>query len=334
MKISSMGGALSCSGLLLVTTFLASCASPAEREERRQNAFDLSGQYLVSQDEKSEVPMKFHISNQRSRYDIVVDLERMAEMTDDEMQLLAEEEIPLDLVKEAFLDRSFKLGEGRDMLEGGENISDDFGETSRFFVCSAAVSYVKPEDIKYDISYCLTGKAKRNETEIYGRLSLSVVKVEDDPESTNPEDKRVVHRSVAKNYRTTLDGRFVDQYVGQWSGDVYESVSDAGGSLNRLAAIQIQKAEGPEALILRPTHVTEILWEDKRYLYDEAESTITIASIEEEDYPAVHIVFKGPNSARIILAAQIWSLGDLTGSVILIEGDDQTDLASFRMKKD
>jgi hypothetical protein len=334
MKIRSMGGALPCSRVLLVTTFLASCASPAEREERRQNAFDLSGQYLVSQDEKSEVPMKFHISNQRSRYDIVVDLERTAEMTDKEMQLLAEEEIPLDLVKEAFLDRSFKLGEGRDMVEGGENISDDFGETSRFFVCSAAFSYVKPEDIKYDISYCLTGTAKRNETEIHGRLSLSVVKVEDDPESTNPEDKRVVPRSVIMNYQTSLDGRFVDQYIGQWSGDVYGAIGDVEGSLNKLATIQIQKAEGQEVLILRPTQVTEILWEDNRYLYDEVESTIMIASIDEEDYPAVHMVFKGTAGARIILAAQIWSLGDLTGSVILIEGDDQTDLASFRMKKD
>ena len=170
--------------LLSLCLFLlfSGCISEEEKEVRRGNAFDLSGRYQTLGN--SEVDMNFEIVNEEEgNHNIAIALERVGVLVDKEKTFLSELErnhgivIPL----EEFSNRFFivALGKGSPFLDfsGGENISDDFGKSSRFFVCSSLSDYesnkVDKINPKLKINYCLSGTIEKGSNIVVGNVELS-----------------------------------------------------------------------------------------------------------------------------------------------------------------
>lgn len=165
--------------LLFISYFLYGCSvSKEEKEARRENAFDLNGSYQTIA--YSEVSLHFDITNENGKSDILVVLDRIGDLTEKEKRFLSELENGHDIVitPETLLNQ-LVLGKGRSFIDftGGENISDNFGKTSKFNVCSDTVqsynSNQRPSpgeenrrNLRLEIGYCFSGTVKEDSKEI------------------------------------------------------------------------------------------------------------------------------------------------------------------------
>ncbi|HEX4924069.1 MAG TPA: hypothetical protein VFV50_08285, partial [Bdellovibrionales bacterium] len=132
-------------------TMLSACASEAEKEARRQNAFDLAGTYTATIKTGSSLDFVMTVTNETGRHDVLASLERPNALTNQESSLLAKHGINAATVS-TFYGRTLVLGRGKqNELEGGENISDDFGESSRLRVGSDVLKYDQTRDIFYSL---------------------------------------------------------------------------------------------------------------------------------------------------------------------------------------
>ena len=186
--------------------FLSACVSEEERQARRDNVYDLSGKYQTVED--SEIQFSFEVTNESGKHDIFVTLNRTTPLTDEERELLSKLKQDHNLSDETIFNQPTQItfGKGSSIVsyfEGGDNISYDFGKSSRFHVCSSDNPEYKSnkqeadkKDIILKIRYCLTGSVKKESKEIIdGRLILSVYsyyhkliqKEESQPETTEGE---------------------------------------------------------------------------------------------------------------------------------------------------
>ena len=169
--------------LVVLGVFLVGCLSPEERKARQDNAFDISGNYQTVED--SEEQFQFEITNQNAKHDIFVKLNRDS-LTDKEKKLLSKLKTEHSLTSDDILNPPTEMtfggsGSSELDLDGGDNISDDFGKTSKFFVCfDNAPKYTSnrkeegKKNIELHISYCLSGLIKKESKEIVeGKLTLS-----------------------------------------------------------------------------------------------------------------------------------------------------------------
>ena len=168
------------------SAFLSGCISPEERKARQDNAFDISGNYQTVED--SEVPFQFEITNQDAKHDIFVKLTRSNSLTEKEKELLSKVKTEHGITSDDILNQPTEITFGEKSgldLEGGDNISTDFGKTSRFFVCSdntpeyeSAKKEADKKDLRVRVYYCLSGLVKKEsknmvEGELILRASLS-----------------------------------------------------------------------------------------------------------------------------------------------------------------
>ena len=143
--------------------------------------------------------MNFTITNQNVKHDILVQLNRTSPLTDQEKEFLSEmakehgvsaETLTSKPFPTTFGEKSDFLGLGEAISGGGDNISDNFGKTSRFHVCSDNPSEYEskktveeadsfdPEkeikNVKLRISYCFSGTVKKESKNVIeeGKLSL------------------------------------------------------------------------------------------------------------------------------------------------------------------
>ena len=168
------------STLLFLSIFLSGCISEEERKARQDNAFDISGKYQTTED--LDVPFQFEITNQDAKHDIVIKLSRSNPLTDLETTLLSNIKTEHGITSDDILNQPAEMTFGETLgldLDGGDNISTDFGETSRFSMCSNHSKYKsnkKEADKKYTnilISYCLSGVVKKeSKNKIEGQLTL------------------------------------------------------------------------------------------------------------------------------------------------------------------
>lgn len=186
--------------------FLSACLSEEEKQARRDNVYDISGKYQTVAD--SEIQFNFEVTNESGKHDIFVTLNRTTPLTDEERELLSKLKQDHNLSDETIFNQPTQItfGKGSSIesyFEGGDNISDDFGKSSRFFVCSNDSPKYKSnkqeadkKDITLKIRYCLTGSVKKESKQIIdGRLILSaysyyhklIQKEESQPETTEGE---------------------------------------------------------------------------------------------------------------------------------------------------
>ena len=175
--------------LIIFSIFLSSCISEEERKARQENAFDIAGTYKTTED--SEVQLNFTITNQNVKRDILVQLNRTSPLTNQEKEFLSEVAKEHGVSAETLTSKPFPttfggesdfLGLG-ELISGGENISDNFGKTSRFSVCSdnppkyeskktvLEADSFDPEkeikNVKLSVIYCLSGTIKKESKKCY-----------------------------------------------------------------------------------------------------------------------------------------------------------------------
>jgi hypothetical protein len=317
---------LNLSALALSATLIG-CASEAEKQERRENAYDLSGTYSASRSTGSELDMNFEIINESGRHDIMVKVQRLEAESSKERDLLTAQGIDADQVF-AHFGRELTMGKGynKKHLEGGQNISDDFGASTRFFVCTEEYQYNK----EYQIMYCLSGYLTKRERVMSGNLELRWFRSREVTIDGKPGTEYSAE-NTALSYKTDVKSVFYRQYLGQWSGDVYVIDGDFDG--RKLGQLKIREDRGQNQFVTEP-NVAAISFHGESFTYNALASQTDLALLKNPEFPAVQAVYQSESGKRIVMFGQIWSLGDLTGSVTLIDGPTQTDLATFRLKKD
>ena len=174
--------------LTILSVFLFGCLSEEEKQARRDNAFDISGSWQT--EESSEVQLNFEITNQTKKHDILVTLTRTSPVTEKEKQLLQKAKTDHGITSEDILNPPTQITFGEETnpldtaLDGGENISDNFGKSSRFHVCAdsppeyeSTKTEAGKKNIKLKILYCLSGTVKKENKNLIeeGEFSMSII---------------------------------------------------------------------------------------------------------------------------------------------------------------
>jgi len=308
---------------------LSACASKEEKKARRENAFDITGTYNTSKSQGSEVNMTFEIQQESSRSDIVIYLKRNNEMSAREKQFLQNQGLDALKVQQHF-EGTLVLGRGYNKgdLDGGENVSKDFGESSEFFICSDGYRY----NSEYVVKYCLSGTQKKSEKYMKGGLILSWTRQREIKDKDGkPISTEVSTNQTVLNYQTDVSSNFYRQYLGNWSGQVYSFDS----SLNSSPMTHLSLRETPQGEInVQFENQNHMDFKSQSFSYDKNQSSMDIVELANREYPAIHTTYRAVNGQKLILYAQIWSLGDLTGSIVMDDGVSETELATVRFKKD
>lgn len=311
---------------ILSVLFITACASEEEKKERRENSLDISGGYKTSVSGGSQLDMQFEIKNESGRHDIIVNLERYSGLTAREKNILASQKIGLDFVTNQFIARPLILGQGYTslQLDGGENISSDFGESSEFFVCTNAVRY----NAEYEVYYCLNGTVRKKEKIMHGKLVLRTRRTQKVIENGQNVTK-VSWTETESMFQSNLEQVFYKQYLGAWSGEGYSLLSDI--NLNQFEKLQILEVGENNFLT---SFTQNIFYQGEEYSLDVNKNIQNIDLLKLSDYPSLEVTYVSKSGRRIMLFAQIWSLGELTGTVVWVDGTTVIDVATIRLKKD
>ena len=177
--------------LIIFSVFLSGCMSKNMSEEKKiqmENALDISGAYKTTED--SEVQLDFTIANQNEKHDISIQMNRTSPLTGREKDCFSKLAKEYHVSVEALTTQPFPTSFGSEsdffgvfddgVFDGLENISDDFGKTSKFNVCSDnSTKYESKKvvdgakNVKLEILYCFSGTVRKaNKNIIKGNLSL------------------------------------------------------------------------------------------------------------------------------------------------------------------
>ena len=172
--------------LIILSIFLSGCLSEEEIKARQENAFDIAGTYKTTED--SEVQLNFTITNQNVKHDILVQFNRTSPLplTDQEKELFSDLAKKHGVSVETLTSKPFPAIFGGNFdsfsksMDGGENISSNFGKTSRFHVYSDNPPEYESKkvveggkNVKLQIQYSFSGTVKKeSKNVIEGKLSL------------------------------------------------------------------------------------------------------------------------------------------------------------------
>jgi hypothetical protein len=323
-KESYMKNILFCSVVLIAGLgSLTGCSSPEENRERKENAFDLSGTYKTTQ--KSATQMNFEIINEQGRYDIYAKVNRSSPLSKQEVSFLNTQKVDLDFVNK-YLSQTLIIGKGYDKDDpDGENNSTDFGESSKFGICSPQYRFDKDTTL----DFCLDGRIVKKTHSMTGHFSMNVTHHRVEQHDGKPTDVYEIS-THNENFQVDTDAVFYRQYQGTWNGEVYSLISNFDFSAFNHVALRIDEAT--RTFVCTPA-LPKITYKGEIYNFNVTANTFDISQIADPIYPALQIIFEGPQGKRIVLFGQIWSLGTFTGSITYVDGSQQLDLGTFRFKK-
>ena len=235
--------------LIIFSVFLSGCLSKEERKARQENGFDISGDYKTVEDveDPSEVQLEFTIINQNVKHDIFVQLNRISPLTMEEKEFLSElakdHGVSVETLTAQPFPKTFGGESGLLDLDGGDNISDDFGKTSKFNVCAdnppkyeSKKVVEDAKNVKLRISYCLSGVIeKESKNRIDGELSLDASysydlkdKDKDGGFGVSSHDKDVILHFKAEKINGGATSEQTDAGVADAGGEADAGETDAG----------------------------------------------------------------------------------------------------------
>ena len=309
--------------VLMLIWMVVSCASKEEKIERAQNAFDLEGSYAVTQGAQSEIGMNYNVRNESGRNDIIIYINERTPLHIKEINLLKKHSVNEADIFEHFFTNPLELGRGKNSgtdWEGGDNISDDFGNSSKFYVCSPEHNYSK--DIT--IHYCMNGVAKKSEKSIIGGLTLflkkKTIKVEN---GQNVESEEI--ESVVLNFKNKEALNFYKQYLGIWRQDyLYSTDAVMGKLLESLVIAEKNVSEGVVSVMITPSYFLKeknLNFAGKKYIFDQTKHTYKLADFIDHDPIDIQFTLteEDPKGLqKLHFTGQIWSLGNFSGEVQLV----------------
>lgn len=197
-----------------VLAVTSGCLSEEEKEARRAWAYDISGEYDETREEGVD-PGQVTISNETSKNDIQISFIRGA--------LYAGEQEYIDLIADederALVVAELVLGEGeseaRETLVGGENISDNFGESSKLSVGGPSFDATPKLEGATDakISYAISAEIVNASDELRGTLTVRYQDRRPDPDDAEETELHSESESfdiVLKRRAGPIDGDVCD----------------------------------------------------------------------------------------------------------------------------
>jgi hypothetical protein len=303
--------------------------SPEEKEQRKANAFDLAGRYEAPIGEKEVMVM--NITNEGGdRSNILIKVDRKG-LSDAEYNLVTQHGIAPATVEEKY-GESFTIGDGKyEYLRGGENISDDLGESSRFIVGTHNSESLNLAD-GVRIDYTIEGEIKKSDYVIRGKITMSITKEEDEvDESGVMVTTRKEVGQIEIPFAAKSEGLFYQQYFGAWNGKMDIMNSELESSLWDLQ-ITIESKEDDVLCVL--SSKSQLKYKGVSYNLQKQEKDLRV--LREQEYPLVELEFTSSNGNKIVLSGSIFSLGAFHGVVQYIDyqNNSETPLGSFQYKKD
>ena len=300
-----------------------SCASQEEKQERKQNAFDLSGQYASTK--HSETKLSLSISNETGRHDVLVKAKRNG-LTEEEVDFFQNNNIAIQKVRNHF-GNSFVIGKGeQNTLEGGENVSKDFGDSSELKVYSKEVPL---SDNRY-LEYWLQGTIHKDDFVLKGTLSAKVYR----KKQNNQGDLEIEFLDeVSMNFEVSNDGFFYTQYFGRWKGkvEIYSEFKNDFQSLKQLKDLSLKETRNADFFYVKNVPA-QLSFNGKRFAFKQIR--YPIEQLSEPNVPALKVTYESrQGNEKLLMLGKILSLGQLTGLFVSVKVGQETPVGSFELKK-
>jgi hypothetical protein len=297
-----MNRLLNWSLLLLLGSVIASCGvSVAEKEQRRANAFDVSGSYTLSLQSNDNSPVNLELINESDRSNILASIDRN-DFTSAEISAFKQNNISLNDVEK--FRTHFIIGRGfHNWLEGGENISDDMGLSSRMYLYTNESEALRMGD--YKIVYSLTSSLYKNDLTLRGNLKMTIEKFSVDNNVTNFTTVAEVEMPFASKNKT----QFANQYMGQWYGNI---TSDDSTVTYVFSSIDFRKINNASYEVI----CGQLEFSIQNEKFKLIRKTLSIDNLAIIDFPEVEIIFQGSLGTKITLMGNIYSLGNFVGVIV------------------
>jgi hypothetical protein len=309
--------------VLSTLLLLSACASQKEKEARRENAYDLSGEYTATKAKGSETDMTIQMTNQSSRSDIRADITRATPQETKEADFLRAKGLDPKLVADHFGSK-LQLGLGdNNKLDGGKNISKDFGDSSFIYVCSATYQY----DSTRSLTYCLDGTIKKSDYVLRGNLYLLLVT---QTQTKNEKGEMVTSTSsdnVSLAYNASTQTVFFTQYFGSWSG----SISKAWDVSLDISALTITLSKVNDRQFTIVPDKTVIVYNGIKFTF--RPQNFSISDVKDMDVPMIQVLYDRPGTdEHLAVFAEIYSMGKMTGNIVHVQaGSDPGQIADFSL---
>jgi hypothetical protein len=317
-----MKAALKTLFVLTCLSTLAACGytSPEEKEQRRANAFDISGVYtLSSAASRSTNSTTMEIVNESDRSDVYGVVSRGA-FTASEEAAFSRQNISLNDVEK--FRTKFKFGAGKhEIFTGGENISDDMGASSHVFISTNSQEGLTLGEIT--ISYSMSGTVTKSDFTLNGSLIMTITKTE----TTNNSVSITTLERIEMPFSAKCAGLFSNQYMGSWEGKMTSDDQNITSALN----ILILSKNNEETYRITPKSSTFIFAGEVFTYNSKSLSTDSLALV---DFPEVDVEFMGNKGSKIELMGNIYSLGSLTGVISKIDSAKNIEqIGNFQLKR-
>jgi hypothetical protein len=313
--------------ILFLLLQLISCASKEEIEERQQAAYDLSGSYSAVENSNSETAMDFSIINEGSRNNIYILVENRLNLNKKESSLLQKLKIDEKKVYNHFFAQPLAVGKGLSDIqrrEGGDNISTDFGNSTKFSVCSSSLNYTA----NMSIYYCLKGTTSKASNNISGTMSLNVVTttVVQQPNNQPPQTTSTTD-SVELKFSTTGSFVFYKQNFGLWNQEHVWSENENVKKLIQSIQLTGESTVSTKEVSIRLPYFQSNKYftnEGVKYVFDENKNRVTLEEFLKHSPAVVHYELRPEDTKinrKIYFTGQIWSLGNFSGELSI---EDET----------
>lgn len=299
--------------LTSITTTLLSCGvtTHEERQERRADAFDISGAYNIS----SENGLKFEIINEGERSNVYAEVKRDG-FSKGEEEAFTRQNIPLNRVD--YLRTNLKIGKGKDIIasmSGGENISTDGGETSKLSI----YSYYSPlDDNSITITYSINATMVKSTATLSGTFKMSIGK----RTVVDGKSTYTVVDGYETSFKTNNGQSFSSQYMGTWNGSF--ETSSASEIASAFSNINFSMSG---SMVTIKSALNSFSYNGENFAI--ANNTKALSTFTAK-HPVIYFEFLGNRGSRVQVSGTVYSLGRFSGTVMLSDG---TQLGSFNFSK-
>lgn len=312
--------------LISITAGMTSCGvSLAEKEQRRANAFDIEGRYLISTNQNENDETILDIKNETDRSNVFGTVER-SNFTKEEEAAFKRQNISLNDVEK--FRTQFKIGVGvHGQLAGGENISDDLGNSSRLLISTSGTESVFLG--KDTIRYLVSANIAKSDFTLKGKLIMQIEHLDTVTDSktgattTTLSIKELVEIPfTAKNSEI-----FFNQYMGVWNGKIY---SDSTAINTVLLNISISKIDNL-SFEVKPAKTT-FEFKGESFVFNKISKDID--DLAKNEFPEINIEFIGNQGSKIEVMGNIYSLGMFSGVISKIDlNKNNEQIGNFQYKR-
>lgn len=302
---------------LIILILLTACGvSPEEKELRRANAFDISGSYIVSDADKNQMN-SLNIINESDRSNVFVQISRN-NFTKAEEAAFDRQKISLNDVENLRL--NLTIGKGKPIdLSGGENISKDFGKSTRVYVVTNNQEGKKIGN--FSVNYSFYGTMLKDSDIITGKLTLII------NETIEENNKITIH------FRETIDIPVVakntslsqNQYLGSWSGSIQSSDEVLKQAFQKVTIEKLSES----FYTIKPSR-DSFYFNGEKFTFNAKSFPMKNLSSAT---PTVSISFLGENKTQIQLTANIYALGMMMGTISKVEMNENEALGQIHFKR-